>query len=191
MVYSGNAVFGKHQQYSCAIDTTLLSMACDIYRARPGLQYMYICCAIFLQCGHPSLVCGMNMVHLIALVNTSRKVFNRSGTLVAFSACTRFYDVIVSPMASQITSLTIVYSTVYSDADQRKHQSSASLALVRGIHRWPVNSPHKWPVTRKMFPFWWRHHEWKCLHFAEIFVTGCSGSCNFWQLTVQPAMRIS
>ena len=59
----------------------------------------------------------------------------------------------MSTMASQITSLTIVYSTVYSDADQRKHQSSASLAFVRGIHRWPVNSPHKWPVTRKMFPF--------------------------------------
>ena len=56
-------------------------------------------------------------------------------------------------VASQITSLTIVYSTVYSDADQRKHQSSASLAFVRGIHRGPVTSPHKWPVTRKMFPF--------------------------------------
>ena len=62
-------------------------------------------------------------------------------------------DVIMGMMASQITSLTIVYSTVYSDADQRKHQSSASLAFVRGIHRGPVNSPHKWPVTRKMFPF--------------------------------------
>ena len=56
-------------------------------------------------------------------------------------------------VSSQITSLTIVYSTVYSDAYQRKHQSSASLAFVRGIHRRPVNSPHKWPVTRKMFPF--------------------------------------
>ena len=56
-------------------------------------------------------------------------------------------------ISSQITSLTIVYSTVYSDADQRKHQSSASLAFVRGIHRGPVNSPHKWPVARKMFPF--------------------------------------
>ena len=54
-------------------------------------------------------------------------------------------------MASQITSLTIVYSAVYSGADQRKHQSSASLAFVRGIHQWPVNSPHKWPVTRKSF----------------------------------------
>ena len=48
-------------------------------------------------------------------------------------------------IASQITSLTIVYSTVYSDADQRKHRSSASLAFVRGIHRGPVNFPHKWP----------------------------------------------
>ena len=56
-------------------------------------------------------------------------------------------------IASQITSLTIVYSIVYSDADQRKHQSSVSPAFVRGIHRGPVNSPHKWPVTRKMFPF--------------------------------------
>ena len=44
-------------------------------------------------------------------------------------------------------------STVNSDADQRKHQSSASLAFVRGIHRAPVNTPRKWPVTRKMFPF--------------------------------------
>ena len=56
-------------------------------------------------------------------------------------------------IASQITSLTIVYSTVCSDADQRKHQSSASLAFVQGIHRGPVNSPHKWPVKREMFPF--------------------------------------
>ena len=52
-------------------------------------------------------------------------------------------------IASQITSLTIVYLTVYSGADQSKHQSSASLAFVWG----PSNSPHKWPVTRKMFPF--------------------------------------
>ena len=58
-------------------------------------------------------------------------------------------DVIMGTMAPQITSLTIVYSTVYSDADQRKYQSSASLAFV-----WrPVNSPRKWPVTRKMIPF--------------------------------------
>ena len=62
-----------------------------------------------------------------------------------------YCDVTMGSMASHITSLVIVYSTVYSGADQRKHQSSASLAFVRGIHRWPVNSPHKWPVTQKMF----------------------------------------
>ena len=64
-----------------------------------------------------------------------------------------YNDAIMNTMACQITSLTIVYSTVYSGADQRKHQSSASLAFVRVIHRGPVNSSHKWPVTRKMFPF--------------------------------------
>ena len=62
-------------------------------------------------------------------------------------------DVIMGAVMYQITSFTIVYSTIDSDADQRKHQSSASLAFVRGIHRGPVNSPHKWPVTRKMFAF--------------------------------------
>ena len=66
---------------------------------------------------------------------------------------THYNDVIMGTMASQITSLTIVYSTVYSDADQRKHQSCASLAFVREIHRGPVNFPHKWPVTWKIFPF--------------------------------------
>ena len=65
-----------------------------------------------------------------------------------------YNDVIMGRTASQITSLTtIVFSTVYSEADPKKHQSYASLAFVRGIHRRPVNSPHKWPVTRKMFPF--------------------------------------
>ena len=64
-----------------------------------------------------------------------------------------YSDVILGTMASPITSITTVYSTVHSYADQRKHLSSASLAFVRGIHRRPVNSPHKWPVTQKMFPF--------------------------------------
>ena len=64
-----------------------------------------------------------------------------------------YNDVIMGTMASQITSLTIVYSIVYSGTDQSKHQSSESLAFVRGIYRGPVNFPHKGPVTRKMIPF--------------------------------------
>ena len=71
-------------------------------------------------------------------------------TVGAASSRYHYGDVIMGTAASQITSLTIVYSTIYSGTDQRKHQSSASLAFVRGT---PVNSPHQWPVTRKMFPF--------------------------------------
>ena len=74
-------------------------------------------------------------------------------TIICYVPLNHYDDVTMSLMASQITSITIVYSAVYSGADQRKHQSSASLAFVRWIHRGPVNSPHKWPVTRKMFPF--------------------------------------
>ena len=59
----------------------------------------------------------------------------------------------MSAMASQITGVLIVCSTVYSGADKRKHQSSASLAFARVSHWWPMDSPHKGPVTRKMFPF--------------------------------------
>ena len=65
-----------------------------------------------------------------------------------------YNDVIMGTTASQITSLALVYLAVYSGADKKKtHQSSASLAFVRGIHRGPVNSIHKWPVMRKMVPF--------------------------------------
>ena len=61
-------------------------------------------------------------------------------------------DIIMSAMTSQITSVSIVCSTVCSRVDQRKYQISASLSFVRGIQRSPVDSPHKGPVTRKIFP---------------------------------------
>ena len=80
--------------------------------------------------------------HGTALGNSSYGVLNLSDS----------NDVIMGVMTSQINSLTIVYSTVHS-GDQRNHQSPASLAFVRVIHRRPVNSPHKGPVTQKMFPF--------------------------------------
>ena len=62
-----------------------------------------------------------------------------------------YSDVMMSTMASQITGVTIVYSIVFSCMDQRKHQSSTSLAPVSGIHRCQVNSLHKGPVSRKCF----------------------------------------
>ena len=77
-----------------------------------------------------------------------------------------YCDAVMGAMVSQIISFTIVYSAVHSDPDQRKHQSSASLAFVRGIHRRPVNSPRKWPVTWKMFPF-----DDVIMESARLFVT--------------------
>ena len=59
----------------------------------------------------------------------------------------------MSMMASQITGVSIVCSTVCSGKDSRKHQSFMSLPFVRGIHRWPVDSPPKGPVMRQMFQF--------------------------------------
>ena len=63
-------------------------------------------------------------------------------------------------MASQITSLMIVYSTVYQTQIKENIKAARHWPFMWVIHRWPVNSPHKWPVTRKMFPFhdvimWW------------------------------------
>ena len=83
-----------------------------------------------------------------------------------------YSDAIMGTMAYQITSLTIVYSTGYSGADQRKHQSPASLAFVRGIHRGPVNSPHNRPVTRKMFPY-------------DDVIMCCSYFTNHWPVMTQ------
>ena len=75
------------------------------------------------------------------------------GAVITRYISSHYSDVTLSSMASQITGYSIVYSNVCSGTDQRKHQSYASLAFVRGIQRWPVNSPYKGSVTRKMFPF--------------------------------------
>ena len=86
---------------------------------------------------------------------------------IVISNKNHYNDIIMSMMTSQITSLMIVYSSFYSSAGQRKHQTSASLAFVRGIHRWPVNSPHKGSVMRKMFPF------------DEVIMTKSPHHCDF------------
>ena len=84
---------------------------------------------------------------------------HRSGKVTKSMQCgavetrSHYCDVIMSAMASQITGVSIVYSTVCSGTDLRKHQIPVSLAFRRGIHRWPMNSPHKGLVTRKTFPF--------------------------------------
>ena len=98
--------------------------------------------------------------------------------------CSHYSDVIMGSMTSQMTSFNIVYSAVYSGADQRKHQSSASLASERGTHRWPVNSPHKLPQQRG-----------KCLHLmtsscllgnrcSSLFI--CETNCNMYGTRMMP-----
>ena len=87
-------------------------------------------------------------------------------------------DVIMSAMASQITSLTIVYSTVYSGTDQRKLLVSALHAFVMGIYRSPVNSPHEGPVTRKKVSIWWRHHVNKGFERRPLLLTWINLSPN-------------
>ena len=93
-----------------------------------------------------------------------------------------YNDIIMSAMASQITSHTTICSTVYSGADQRKHQSSASLAFLRGIHRWPMNSPHKGAVTRKIVSIGWRHHvKFSCMDsFLELAFLECRATTVKW-----------
>ena len=104
-------------------------------------------------------------------------------------------DVIMDTIASQITSLTIVYSIVYSGTDQRKHQSSASLAFVRWIHRGPVNSPHKGPVMLKIFHLmtssWWRNKPWNIIqiwcHAGKIILCGNQGPLLLPWLNFNPS----
>ena len=107
--------------------------------------FSYMMRALCSECTH-----GFGTINIDAVVHMVRL---GSHSLELNTETADYSDVIMGAMASQITSLMIVYSGFYPGADQRKHQSFASLAFVRGIHRRPVNSPHKWPVTRKMFLF--------------------------------------
>ena len=128
----------------------------------------------------------MTNTDVLALINHFTTNLGYWKICVEYILTKHYNDVIMGAIASQITSHTIVFSAVYLDTDQRKHESSASLAFARGIHRRPVNSPHKWPVTRKMFPFddvimsaspldrdevkWiWCSPIWKIIYFLWVY----------------------
>ena len=119
-----------------------------VYSIAYGSHFVVLWCGYIPICFHIFLD---NFSDIFSNIHTTLQGTHDIDTTKESSL--HYNDVIMDTMASQITSLTIVYSTVHSGVDQGKHQSSASLAFVRGIHRWPVNSPHKWPVTRTMFPF--------------------------------------
>ena len=97
-----------------------------------------------------------------------------------------YSDVIMSAMASQITGVSIVCATVCSGANQGKYQCSTSLASVRGSHRWPVDSPHKGPVTWKIFPFddvimiLWNIIIFKWISNKKQWCVSNTGYTNIW-----------
>ena len=122
----------------------------DVYNFRKWITYILSSSLQAMTC--QILVC-MPWQKYIKHKKRDRKQYLRKYIHYTQNIIAHYDDVIKGAMASQISNLAIVYSTVYSGADQRKHQSYASLAFVWGIHRGPVNSPHKWPVTRKTFPF--------------------------------------
>ena len=112
---------------------------------------------IYLRNFYPKF-CQANVIRthsfLCAVITNPRPQSNRSMAWVKFMLLVQvqYIDVIMNEIASRLTSVSMVYSTVCSGADQRKHKRSVPLALVRGSYRWPMNSPHKGPVTRKIFP---------------------------------------
>ena len=102
---------------------------------------------------HPNLLSQLHGMFTIDFFSPSVPEVKGNVISALYNLPLHYSNVIISVMVSQITSISIVHSTVCSGTDQRNHQSSATLTFVRGIHRWAVNSPHKGSVTRKMFPF--------------------------------------
>ena len=90
--------------------------------------------------------------HIILLLQPW-KCIALTPTTGSLKILSHYTDVTMSAMASQITRVSIVCPIIYSGTGQRNHQSSASLPFVRGIHRSPVDPPHKGTGTRKMFSF--------------------------------------
>ena len=84
---------------------------------------------------------------------TEQTIWKSYAYFISYIVWVHYSDVIMSTMASHTTGVSIVCSAVCSDASRRKYQSAVSLASVRGIHWWSMDSPHKGPVTQKMFPF--------------------------------------
>ena len=133
------------------------------------VQCVYVCvCARGFVCVNDNVLALY--MHCLFMSYTShwlifldtKTTMNRVYLILSYSwwarALAHYDDVTLGAIASLITSLTIVYSTVYSDADQRKHQSSASLAFVWGM-----------AGSAENVSIWWRHHDHPviCDHSAD------------------------
>ena len=149
VLFDGVIVFWKHN-YILALYITALRLKIIIdmmvLKVRP-IRYTGRCIihSDALSCYTRQWYCGTS--------KQFGKVWDSTPCCPPQAALHHYNDVMISAMAPEITSFPIVYLTAYSGSDQRKHQSSVSLGFVWGINRWPVNSPHKGLVTRKIFPF--------------------------------------
>ena len=137
------------QVTSIALDCSHIARFCNnLYRIWSKIiSYSKYCITVRYNSPIPAILVGWCSFFNKALIKYSWV------SLCGAFVLNHYNDVIMSAMASQTTGVSTVCSSVCSGADQRKHQSSASVAFMRGIHRWPVDYPHKRPVTLKMFPF--------------------------------------
>ena len=104
---------------------------------------------------------------MVGITTTAGFQCTKTNTSVQYNPLKRIYlhsnNVTMTVMASQITGIWTVCSVVRSGAYQRKYQSSASLTCVKGIHQWPMDSPHQRPVLRG-----------ECFHLM-------TSSCSIWR----------
>ena len=115
---------------------------------------------------------GSSLESALLCICASVKVWQKTVIFVHYT------DVIMTTMASQITSLTVVYSTIYSDADQRKRQNSASLALC-GEFIGTGEFPAQRASYAEYVSIWWRHHVWRWLHHKQAFPASCKTLLTF------------
>ena len=142
--YYGNGVMpcNRFQVYSWILDVDRFVLS-DVHGFRWNVHESYpLSCSEFGE-----------YLSVVREQSNFYKLFVDMMAILWTTIISMFLNIIMITTAFQITSVSIVYLTVCSGPGQRKHQSSASLAFVRGIHRGPVNSPHKRPVTRKVVPF--------------------------------------
>ena len=154
----------------CLIARLINYLKCKLIVVQLGVAYRPVSLIIILlniyfqlRCWHsrrslsgaePSVCPSVNL--LFKSNRLPRFLSDLSDIWLEYAQQYNYNDVIMNAIASQITSPTIVYSTVYSVTDQRKYRSSGSRAFVRRIHRWQMNSPHMASKTANV-SIWCRH----------------------------------
>ena len=137
--------------YYLIFDVLITTKFCTWHDSCTAMACAKICCDLMAN----DWITVRWSFHLIWIPNKKHK-WNRPLDNLT-KTVTHYIDVIMTTLASQTTSLTIVYSTVYSDADQRKHQSSTWLAFV-----WEFIGTGEFPAQRASYAenvsIWWRHH---------------------------------